>query len=145
MAVRVTPESAQQAFHRVAVIPFETAVALLLIISGVTGLTGTGVIDPISALLPHWEATVIFAVSVCAGILAIGGILTAYRYAEMAGLLILAGYVADRFILYGYYLGFGGGFLTSAVFNAAVIWAVAVRLDTLRRGRTVIQVSGHAR
>jgi len=130
------------ALSRLAVAPFEAAVAALLVISGVAALAGYGLIDPVAALLPPWEATALSAMSVTAGALMLAGTGVPSRGAETAGLLFLIAVILSRFLLFGAYLGFGSRFAVTGVFDAAVIWAAAARLGTVRRGQVIVRVSG---
>jgi len=130
------------ALPRLAVAPFEAAIAALLVISGLAALAGYGLIDPVTALLPGWEATVLSVMSVTAGALMVTGIGAGSRGAETAGLLFLAAVILCRFLLFGAYLGFGANFAVTGVFDGAVIWAAWVRLRTVRRGQVIVRVSG---
>ena len=132
----------RQALGRLAVAPFEAAIAALLIISGIAALAGYGLTDPVSALLPGWEAVTLSAVSAGTGGLMTGGIASGQRGAETAGLLLLTGVIGSRFLLYGAYLGFGSRFAVTGVFDAAIIWAAVTRLRTIRRGLVIVRVSG---
>ena len=128
------------ALARLAVIPFETAIAVLLIGSGTAQLARIGITDPVQVLLPAWEAFALSAVTIVTGLLMVTGTAAASRGAEIAGLLLLAAVIADRFLLYGWYLGFGLNFAVTGVFDSAVIWAALARLATVRRGETIIRV-----
>lgn len=126
--------------RRHAIVPFETAIALLLIVSGIAGVAHVGIIDPVSALLPSWEAAALNWMAVVTGMLMGAGVGLAARGSEMAGLLFLLAVILCRLILYGYYLGAHADFATTAVFDSAVIWAAVARLITLRNRQVLIRV-----
>lgn len=130
----------RDAVRRITIVPFETAVAVLLIASGTAGLTHTGIIDPVTALLPGWEAVALYAMTIFTGTLMVTGIATAARGIEMAGLLFLTAVITDRFILYGYYLGFGADFAVTGVFDAAVAWAALTRHRTVRKRQIIVRI-----
>lgn len=128
------------AVRRIAIVPFETAVAVLLIASGSAGLAHVGVIDPVGALLPGWESVTLYAMTIFTGVLMVAGIATAGRGVEMAGLLFLLAVMADRFILYGYYLGFGPDFAVNGIFDMAVVWAALTRHRTVRKRQVIVRI-----
>lgn len=127
--------------RRLAVTPFETAVAALLVISGIAALLHYGLVDPVTALLPWWEATVLSVMSIATGGLMIAGAAVPHRGAEAAGLLFLAGVILSRFLLYGFYLGFGADFAVSGIFDGALVWAAFARLATIWRREILVRVS----
>lgn len=129
------------AARRLSVTPFETAIAALLVISGVASALHYGVIDPVTALLPGWEAVLLSVMSAVTGLLMIAGSAVPHRGSETAGLLFLAAVIASRFLLYGYYLGFGVNFAVTGVFDSALVWAAAARLGTIRRHEVLVRVS----
>ena len=124
--------------RRLAVQPFEAAVAGLLAISGVAGLANYGVIDPTAALLPAWEAAALNITTTVTGLLIFAGIAWRWRAGETAGMLFLTGVIAARFLLYGRYLGFGPSFIITGVFDAGLIWAAAMRLLAIRRREVIV-------
>lgn len=127
--------------RRLAVTPFETAIALLLVVSGVAALLHFGLIDPVAALLPSWESAALSAMSIMTGGLLIAGAGVPHRGAEAAGLLFLTAVVLSRFLLFGFYLGFGKSFAVTGVFDAALVWAAVARLDTIRRREVLVRVA----
>jgi hypothetical protein len=126
--------------RRLAVQPFEAAIAALLVISGAAGLADYGVTDPAAALLPGWEAIGLNSVVTATGLLLLAGLAWRWRAGETAGLLFLAGVIAARFLLYGHYLGFGPSFVVTGAFDAAIIWAAAARLLAIRRQEVIVLV-----
>jgi hypothetical protein len=120
----------RQALARLAVVPFEAAIAALLAVYGVAALAGYGIIDPVAALLPAWEATALSVMSVATGVLITAG---------TAGLLFLVAVIACRFLLFGYYLGYGSQFVTTGVFDTGLVWAAGTRLSAIRRGLILIR------
>jgi hypothetical protein len=134
----MTPRAA---LRRLSVTPFETAIAWLLIVSGVASALNFGVIDPVSALLPGWEAAALSVMSAVTGGLMLAGAGIPHRGAETAGLVLLCGVVLARFLLYGFYLGFGSNFAVTGVFDVAIVWAAAARLVTIARREVLVRVS----
>ena len=134
-----------RSLRRLAITPFETAVAALLAISGVSQLARWGLADQLLAVLPYWEAAIFSGVSITAGLLTSGALAAGARRSEMAGLLLICGVVASRFLLFGALFGYGSPFWATGVFYLAVLWAAAVRLLMIRRGDTLIRVrdGGH--
>lgn len=122
--------------------PFESAVAALLIISGASALGNYRAVDPVTALLPGWEAVLLSVMSIVTGGLLLAGTALPHRGAESAGLLFLLGVIISRFLLYGSYLGYGQGFAVTGVFYATLVWAAAARLLTISRGQVVVRVGG---
>lgn len=121
--------------------PFETAIAVLLIFYGVTALAHYGLVDPVAALLPGWEATLLSVMSAGTGALLLAGAGIPHRGAETAGLLFLIGVIASRFLLYGFYLGFASNFIVTGAFDVTLIWAALARLlMTTLRGEVLIRV-----
>jgi hypothetical protein len=129
----------RQALARLAVVPFEAAIAALLAVYGVAALAGYGIIDPVAALLPAWEATALSVMSVATGVLITAGTAVPHRGAETAGLLFLVAVIACRFLLFGYYLGYGSQFVTTGVFDTGLVWAAGTRLSAIRRGLILIR------
>src|SRR6266567_9418446 len=134
--------ASRAALRRLSAMPFATAVAVLLVISGATQLFGIGLAAPVDALLPGWEATLLGWLTVAAGALMITGMGTEAARVEMAGLLGLVIVVTSRFLLYGFYLGFGLNFAVTGIFDAAIIWAAVARMVTVARGQVIVRVSG---
>lgn len=126
--------------RRLAIYPFEAAVAVLLFVSGISGLLKYGVTDPVSALLPMWLAVTLNVMTTLTGGLMLAGTMAGERRAELAGLLFLIGVVTCRFILFGVYFGFGSDFVTTGIFYTAIICAALVRLSSIRRGLMVVRI-----
>lgn len=133
--------TARSAARRLSVTPFETAIAALLIITGIAGGLHYGVIDPVAALLPAWEATLLSAMSGVTGALMLAGSGFPHRGAETAGLVLLTCVILSRFLLYGYYLGFGANFAVTGIFDTALVWAAVARLVTICRHEVLVRVS----
>lgn len=133
--------TARSAARRLSVTPFETAIALLLIISGVASGLHLGLIDPVFALLPGWEAVLLSAMSGVTGALLLAGSGIPHRGAETAGLVLLTCVILSRFLLYGYYLGFGASFAVTGIFDTALIWAAVARLATICRHEVLVRIS----
>lgn len=131
----------RSAARRLSVMPFETAIAWLLIITGIAGGMHYGVTDPVAALLPAWEATLLSAMSGVTGALMLAGAGIPHRGAEAAGLLFLCGVIVSRFVLYGFYLGFGPSFAVTGIFDTALVWAAVARLAMIGRREVLVRVS----
>ncbi len=56
-------------------------------------------------------------------------------------MLFLTGVIAARFLLFGYYLGFGPAFIVTGVFDAGLIWAAVARLLAIRRHQVIVLAS----
>ncbi|HEY5990766.1 MAG TPA: hypothetical protein VIV12_30880 [Streptosporangiaceae bacterium] len=128
--------------RRLVIAPFESAIAALLIISGAAQLLNAGLIDPVRALLPPWEATALSGLSIGTGLMMMAGSAAASKGAEIAGLLLLIAVITCRFLLYGVYLGFGSGFVVTGVFDTAVVAAALARLWTVGRGDVIVRLRG---
>lgn len=146
------PERARRArrrlsrmYRQVSLTPFESAVAALLIISGIAALAHYQPGDPVSALLPPWEAASLSVISVLTGVLLVAGCAAPHDGIERAGLLFLLAVILSRFLLYGAYLGYGTGFAVSGVFDATVAWAAVARLGRIRDGLVVRLSDDHRR
>jgi hypothetical protein len=127
-------------FARLAVVPFEAAIAALLIISGVSSLMKFGVVDPFTALLPAWQQHLLSGVSVATGFLMWFGSGLPHKGSEYAGLMLLIAVILSRFLLFGQYLGYGSGFIVTGVFDAAIVCAAVSRLVTLVKDRKIVIV-----
>src|SRR5260221_8305509 len=106
--------------RRLAVQPFEAAVAALLLVSGLAGLARYGITDPTAALLPVWEAVSLNIIFAATGVLILAGVAAAWRAGEAAGMLFLVGVIAARVLLFGYYLWFGPAFIVTGVFDTSL-------------------------
>lgn len=137
----------KNAFRRIAIVPFEMAIAILALGSGITGLLHIGFIDPVSQLLPNWEADSLNTSLILCGIAMAMGVITGSGAIESVGLWLLNATIIARFILYGHFLHYGAEFVLTGVFDLAIILASTVRLwsirtrHTLLRAREVIDVN----
>lgn len=125
-----------------AVTPFESAVACLLVVNGASALGNYRAADPVTVLLPGWEAVLLSVMSILTGGLLLAGTALPHRGAESAGLLFLLAVIISRFLLYGAYLGYGAGFAVTGVFYLCLVWAALARLATIRRGQVVVRIGG---
>ena len=128
------------ALNRISAIPFEIAIASLLILSGVTGLLHIGVIDPVSALLPSWEAVLLNWASVLSGGFIVTGIVFGRSNVERSGLFFLIGVVVSRFLLYGHLFSYGANFVETGLFYLTIIWAAVIRIMSTAKKQTLIRV-----
>lgn len=125
---------------RVATVPFETSIALLLVISGIAQLSNWVTQDPMRAVLPFWEIEVINCLTLISGVFMIVGLGIAWRKVELAGLMFLLAVFAIRLLLFAVYFGINKDFAVSLVFDAAVLWAAIARIVHIFRGATVVLV-----
>jgi len=132
--------AAYRAARRAGIVPFESAIAVLLVVSGAAALAGAGLVDPVADLLPGWEAVSLSALSIAAGVLMLAGVAgDAWRF-EVPGLGLLAGVIMARFLLFGYFFGYGESFLVTGVFDGAIVAAAVSRFRTVTRGEVVIRL-----
>ena len=127
-------------FERIAIVPFEAAVGVLVLVSGLTGLFHIGLIDPVNQLLPTWEASTFNAAFFICGVFLISGIFLASAAIESVGLWLLNSTIVARFILYGYYLHYGKDFFLTGIFDLAIIAAGFVRLQTVNTQHVILKV-----
>jgi heme/copper-type cytochrome/quinol oxidase subunit 3 len=132
----------RNALTRLGIIPFQTAIAILLVISGLISLTGYGDTDPFSLLLPVWEVVALAVSSVLSGVAVLAGLALPHRGSESAGLILLVAVILSRFLLYGQLLGYGPSFIVTGVFDSVLIWASLIRLGTIARRRVIVLVAG---
>jgi hypothetical protein len=121
------------AARRAVVDPFESAIALLILGSGVAGLANYGLIDPVEVLLPAWESVGLNIMMVMSGVLCMVGIIFGQVQSERSGLMFLIAVVLSRFLLYGDYLGYDSSFVLTGIFDALIIGAAVTRLLSSRR------------
>ncbi|HEY2455584.1 MAG TPA: hypothetical protein VGI71_23815 [Scandinavium sp.] len=133
-------------FRLATIAPFETAIAVLLIISGIAQIAHWGSTDVVLDALPFWEADIFNVVTVIAGVMIATGVMTAVRRIEMAGLLLVLAVFASRFILFGDLFGFvDSAFAETGIFYAAVVWAAIARFRMIRRGDTLVRIRNEQR
>ena len=129
-----------QIFKRMAIVPFELAIAILSSVSGLTSLFHVGLVDPINQILPYWEALVLNVALMTCGLSMIWGICKDNGAVEAAGLWLLNTTITARFVLYGYFFHFGKNFFLMGIFNLAVVFAGFVRLHTVRNQHILLKV-----
>lgn len=119
---------------RIRLAPFESAIAVVIIVQAVTGLAGVGRLDPIGAVLPGW-ATVGFQLAyLAAGLLLLFGVLRPRGDIEGAGLVLLGCVVLARGLMFGVLLGWGWQATTALAFSLAIAVACVARLHLLAGG-----------
>lgn len=123
-------------------LPFETVIALLLLISGSAQLGRWGRADPTLLVLPAWEAMSLNILAIVSGIFILAGIARSSKRFELAGLFFLMAVVTVRLLLYAEFIGIDEEFLVMGVFYATILWASIARIVTLARGRTLMWVRG---
>lgn len=119
-------------FRRIAIVPFEVAIAILAIGTGITGLLHFGFIDPVSQLLPNWEADSLNISLIASGVALVWGVMLASGAIESVGLWLLNAVIVARFILYGHFLGYGKEFIITGILDAAIVCAGIMRLWSIR-------------
>lgn len=133
------PRKLRVMLKRMSIVPFEMAIAALLIISGMTGFLHFGITDPLSLLIPMWEQIILNGLSVLSGVFLAAGVSADSGRFEMAGLLFLNGVILSRFLLYGHYFGYGNNFLQTGLFDLAVIVASLARGRTIRKKHVLVK------
>ena len=127
-------------FRRIAIVPFEIAIAILAFVSGLTGLFHIGIVDPIGQLLPAWEADLLnSALLLCGGFLIVG-VCLASASIEAIGLWLLNTTIVARFILYGKFFNYGTAFVLTGIFDLAIIAAGSIRLRSIRTKHVLLKV-----
>lgn len=128
---------------RLSIVPFEVAIALYAIFGGIAGLAMFGPIDPLTALLPMWEADALNILSLLTGLLMTIGISLGQSKIEQAGLLFLDGVLLSRFILYGHYFHYNTSFFVTGFFTAALLFASLVRSRIIASNHVIVKVEGN--
>lgn len=123
---------------RISIIPFEAAIAILLILSGFAGLARFGILDPVYSLLPMWEASLFNFLSIFSGGLILAGVAKGSGKIEQFGLFLLLGIIAGRFLIFGHYFGYGKNFFQTGLFELSIIGASLTRLNSVRKRHVVV-------
>lgn len=131
--------------HRMAVAPFECAIAVLILVSGVAQVFGWGTADPVNILLPAWEVYLLSAMLLLCGFLVLLGIGLDHVATEAVGLVLLMGSLLARLVLYNVYLGTNSTFVLTGTLDLVFILAAISRLSTIRRARVVIELRKNGR
>lgn len=126
-------------FRRMTIAPFEMAIAIFLVISGVSGLFHYGVIDPLAILIPMWEEIALNCLAIISGLCMLFGVAIDSGRFEAAGLFFLNGALISRFILYGHYLGYGNNFIQTGIFDLVVVIASLIRGRTIRKKHVIVK------
>jgi hypothetical protein len=127
---------------RISVQPFEIAVALLLIISGLAQFFGWGQSDVTLIILPRWEQHLISSLAIFSGMSVVAGVSLNLRRFELSGMLFLISMFIIRLMLYAVYLGVNWSFAITGVFYISVLWAAVVRVIRILKGGTIIWIRG---
>lgn len=125
---------------RIAIVPFEAAIAILALGSGLTGIFKFGIVDPVNTLLPAWEAGLLNAGLIVCGICMLLGIGLGKAILEAPGLWLLIGTILARLILYGHFLHYGTNFILTGIFDLAIIIAGFVRLRSINKKQVILRV-----
>jgi hypothetical protein len=126
--------------RRMSIIPFETAIAALMIIAGFSSLLHIGILDPVYAMLPSWESLALSVMSILSGIMMMVGIAADRGHIEQAGLLFLNRVILARFMLYGHFFGYGENFIQIGVFYLVILISSAARSFALRKRHVVVML-----
>lgn len=126
-------------FKRIAIVPFELTIAILALGSGITGLLHLSYADPVSLLLPNWEADVLNASLIICGICMMAGLLSASGAIESAGLWLLIATILARALLYGQVLHYKSDFILMSIFDLAVIFSAAIRIRSVRTKHVLLR------
>lgn len=122
--------------------PFEAAVAMLLMITGVAELAGWAQPGPKTALLPSWEITGLNVLTFITGLFILIGILFGWRRFELSGLFFLLAIFVIQLVVFAAYFGVNKDLAVTIVFDMAVIWAAIVRIAHILRGTTLVWIRG---
>jgi len=127
---------------RQAVLPFESLIAFLVVVSGSLALLHVGGLgaDALSLRLPALLNTAVQALYVVSGLAVWLGLGLVRRDIEAFGLVTLSAGVLIRSIGLFAFVGIEPVVLTAYLFNAAIILTCAVRFLVLVKGQTVVLV-----
>lgn len=125
---------------RISIVPFEVAIAFYALFSGVASIAHFGVIDPLAALLPHWEALFLNIATLISGVFMVAGVSSGISRIEQAGLFFLDGILISRFLLYGHYLHYGPNFFVTGLFTLALLAASVARSITISKKHIIVKV-----
>ena len=126
--------------RRYSITPFEAAVAVLLIVSGLSYLFHIGPAQPSEFLLPSWEEYTLNWMSVISGVLLLHGSGAPSRRTEAAGLFLLLAVILSRLIIYLSILTSPGSIMVILIFYTAIIFAAIARLTTIRKGEVIMRI-----
>jgi hypothetical protein len=126
---------------RLSVLPFETLMAGLAIISGIVGFFALGTTtDALNALLPEWLVHAFYVLYFIAGMGMLVGLALGRASIEGAGLVLLGvGVVVRFFSLVAFQAPFGQ-LVTPLFFYLLVTWACYARLRTLFEREVVVKL-----
>jgi hypothetical protein len=117
---------------RISIAPFETAIAVIIVVQALIATFGWGAIaDPVAALLPPWQAAAFNIAYLAAGLTMLTGLFWPRGDVEGAGLVLLGSLTIARGIMYGTLLGWGVDSITSLAFSLAVGLACTARIRAL--------------
>lgn len=125
---------------RMAIVPFEMAIAALLILSGISGLVHVGISDPVLSLLPIWEGDILNIASILSGLLMFFGVASGKGRVELPGLILLNGVILSRFLLFGHLLGYGANFFQTGIFDFVVVIASMTRARSIRKDHVIVRL-----
>jgi hypothetical protein len=128
--------------RRQSVLPFESLIAFLAVVSGGLALLNVGGLsaDALSAELHvGWLVTLVQTLYLVSGLALFIGLGLGRRDLEAFGLVTLAAVEVIRSVGLYAFVGFEILVAVSYVFNAAIVLTCAVRLHTLTKGRATIQ------
>lgn len=120
-----------QRWARAQLQPFETALALVIVVQGVVALLGARTTDPLSEQLPDWLLVTFLGGYTLAGLAILFGLFRPRGDVEGGGLVLLALLLVARAILFVKYLGWGPQAAGSLAFSVCFVGACALRFMLL--------------
>jgi hypothetical protein len=120
-------------WSQVRLAPFEAAIAAIIVVQAIVAFGRWGIVDPTTTLLPNWMTVLFNTLYLVAGALILTGLLWPRGDVEGAGLVLLAGTVMARGIMFGQLLGWQVRAVTSIAFALFVASAAVARILMLKK------------
>jgi hypothetical protein len=132
-----------QAFRRFAILPFESLIGMLAVLTGGLGLFHIGGVgtDVLSVLLPVWLRVTVQVIYLTAGLAMLTGLGVDRPDLEGFGLVTLAASTIIRTIALIKVVGLTPPVITAAAFNILLIWACVARMLSLSRREAIIRTA----
>lgn len=126
--------------RRLAVLPFDTTLAGLVLVSGLLALRHFGGLglDPLSAQLPGWLEMVCNLLYALAGTAWLAGLGSGRGDLEAFGLTGVAAGITMRAVALVWFVGWSSAIFVVLVFDVMVLGACMVRLKHLIQGRVLL-------
>lgn len=133
-------------FHRLTVLPFEAAIALASVWGGLASLFGLTISgQAFGTALPPNMATAFNLLYIISGLAILFGLGWGYRNLEACGLILLLTSLTVRSIALAVTFGLAPSIATMLVQAAIFAVATIIRLRTVFKNGTTVQVSGGLR